>query len=248
MIAKFILSFSAAILVTAPAGYVSAKTPIHATTEAAVRTFVDKTVVRLKERRAIRVLSEHLAEFDGALRQKLMAVTARHARSDWNARADGEADDLVTHYLTLYVPSASDEAIFRMVKNESDRIGRFSNDPRACAAYVRRDPAFLKANIPDYNDTEDSADAAVFDSAFTAPVRRDLEADRNTILSSLAAAYQKNGYDMRDLGLLGKAAGVPDTDVCRANVEFDMVLLALGPKDSALILASVSAAMAKSKS
>lgn len=259
MILKAIASLSGSILVLAlggPAGAATQKVsippPVPAASSAASGdispdAIADQALVIAKKSRLMRVLSEHLPEFEGLIRNRMRTIMGTMPQYAWQEQAHLQGQSLVQYYFSVYMPMASDESIYRLLKYDAENLALYADKPDVCIGYAMGTPAFAKIAPQDYVDTVTNLKADIFESAFTAPVHRDFKADLSDVRAIFMAQYQKEGFDPKDLAMLSDLTAVPAVDACRAYSQFNKTIYDLGPKDGAYVLAAFTNAAPRVK-
>ncbi len=249
MIFKSIASVSATAIILVLPGPAGAEAP---KTEAAPYTgspdvIVDEALAIAKKSRLIKVLSDHLPEFDGLMRSRMKAIVSTTPQYAWPEQAHLQGQALVQYYFSVYMPMASDESIYRLLKYDTENLAIYADKPEACVGYALGTPDFAKIAAADYVEKVTDLKADIFESAFTAPVHRDFKPDLSDARVLFMAQYQKEGFDPKDLALLGNLAAIPAVDGCRAYTRFNKTIYDLGPKDGPFVLAAFTNAAPKIK-
>ncbi len=261
MICKSVASISCmaiAMTLASPAGARApqAKTPSVAAsavpstaspTPVAPDDVADQVMALMKRTRMFRVLSDHVPEFDGLLRSRIKTIVATMPQYAWEEQAHLQTQGLVQYYFATYMPMASDAAIYQLLKYDADNLAAYADKPEACIGYALGTPAFAKIAPADYIERVSNLKADMFESAFNAPQHRDFRPDLSDARTLFMAQYQKEGFDVADLALLGKLAAIPAVDACRAYTNFNKTIYDLGPRDGPFVMAAFTYAAPKIK-
>jgi len=209
--------------------------------------FTDKVMETMKKDRLIKVLSDHVPEFDGLLRSRIKTIVSTMPQYAWEEQAHLQTQALFQYYFTLYMPMASDETIYRLLQYDTENLALYADRPEACVGYALGTPAFAKVAPADYIEKEANLKADMFESAFNAPVHRDFKADLSDARNLFMTQYQKEGFDPQDLPLLTSVATLPAADGCRVYSHFNKTIYDLGPKDGPFVMAAFTRVAPKVK-
>ena len=260
MISKSIVSVSAIALVLAlagPAGAAAHKTQAKTPAAAAKApdpssvlspdAVADQALEIMKKTRLVKVLSDNVPEFDGLMRSRIRTIVATMPQTEWADQARMQSQALVQYYFAVYMPMASDESIYALMKYDTDNLALYAGQPEVCIGYAVGNAAFIKVAPAGYIEKVSDLKAAIFESAFKAPVHRDFKPDLSDVRTPFIAQYQKEGFDMKDLSLLGSLTTIPAADACRAYSQFNKTIYDLGPKQGPFVMAGFTNAAPKVK-
>ena len=208
--------------------------------------FIDSALPAMaKESKLIAVLMDRVPAFKGQLRARLKAVMTSTPQHLWLGQMHGQTQALVQYYLNTYMPKASDESVYAMISLDKEYLDSYATKPDLCVGYALGTMEFMQTAPKDYVTRVNDLKSKVILSALDAPSGRVMPASLDGVREIIFKVYEKKGYALADLALLGSLGTAPPADACRAYSNFNNAMHSLGVKDGAYVLAVLTNAAPK---
>jgi hypothetical protein len=208
--------------------------------------FIDAALPAMaKESKLIAVLMDRVPAFNDQLRARLKAVMTSTPQHLWLGQMHGQTQALVQYYLNIYMPKASDESIYAMISLDKEYLDSYATRPDLCVGYALGTMEFMLAAPKDYVTRVNDLKSKVILSALDAPSDRVMPASLDGVREMIFKVYEKNGYPLADLALLGSLGTAPPADACRAYSNFNNAMHSMGVKDGAYVMAVLTNAAPK---
>jgi hypothetical protein len=194
------------------------------------------TIADLKsESRLFQVILHYHPEAEEEMRKRFREIaSAPSNRQAFLSRSLGA--EMATTFINQHSPMASDKAIHNLLKNEADTLSALMDDPEACVGIYLRMPSARVENVPTtLMAARLDAVADVVESAFTEPVPPPTNIEWDSIVEAIAAAYARNGFDPRELGLLDSLTTLAPDKGCQIATRFTTVLASMNPAEAVLV-------------
>jgi len=197
----------------------------------------DMIVQELKQQRLFALIFRLHPEAEKEMKKKMGNIAA-HATSNQDAfyEAQAASAEIISRYFNKHMLSASDEMTFKQIQREAKVIASLQDKPRLCVSYYLGKPEFSETDVtPEFLEEDTNLKADVIESSVSNPSPPPKAASIEDILTIIADAYQKKGYDVQSLAKLDKVETLPPEEGCKLAIEFSGTLASMEMKQATYV-------------
>lgn len=194
----------------------------------------------LKKTRLFQVIFRLHPEAEAEMQSKMKDILANVSDDQIGLSAQAASAQIVDRYLTKYLPSASSEAIYKLILRQLEVMKQFKSKPSLCMNYYLGQPQFKKDDLtPAFLEIESNVKADVIESAISTPSPLLQGANVNEIAEEIAYGYVQKGYPVDDLSKMDQIDKLPADQGCDIAIKFADVLTAMPADRSAYVFKSL---------
>jgi len=194
---------------------------------------VENVLNDLKEQRLFSVIFKTHPEAEDEIRSAVSDILKNNSGDNVFLKVREVSANAVEKYFSQYVPLASNEATYKMLKRNVIVMKMFKNKPELCVSYYLGRPYSGNTDLTEeFINTELDMKADIIESAIAKPSKLPENVDVSSVIEALSKAYVAKGYKAEDISKIGQVDTISPDEACKVATKFAEVLASL-PEEKA---------------
>lgn len=199
-------------------------------------TDITNIMAQIKEQRMFSVLFSYNKDAEAEVREVVSNALDSYSGEEAMFNIFNSIGSVSEKYFSRYVLSASDEAVYNMLKRNLVVMKKFKNKPELCINYYLGKTNFENSGLSEeFVAKEFEIREAVIKSAIDVPSKIKGDVDVKSVVEELSRAYIAKGYGIEDIFSIGQIDVMKPEDACGVAIKFTDVIVSM-PSEKAVQL------------